>query len=96
MSQSLKVSQTRYRMPKRRIETREMDAVEAAVASFPEGAAFQDIARALSTPLNTRTLQRRLAKLAKEGKIEKKGKTAGTRYYLLQQPPALDPEAGAR
>jgi hypothetical protein len=82
-------------MPKRRIETREMDAVEAAVASFSEGAAFQDIARALPIPLNTRTLQRRLAKLAKEGKIEKKGKTTGTRYYLLQQPPAPDLEAGA-
>jgi hypothetical protein len=82
-------------MPKRRIETKEVDAVEAAVASFPAGAAFQDVARALATPLNTRTLQRRLAKLAKDGKIEKKGKTTGTRYYLLQRSPAPGLEAGA-
>lgn len=74
-------------MPKRRIEAAEIDAIEAAVASHPGGGpAIQDIAGALAVPLNTRTLQRRLSKLIKDGKVEKKGKAAGTRYYLLQKP----------
>jgi len=71
-------------MVKRRVETREVDAVEAAVAAFPGGAPFQDVAQALASPLNKRTLQRRLAKLVEEGRIEKKGKGTKTRYHSIQ------------
>jgi Fic family protein len=70
-------------MPKRRIETKEVDAVEAAVAAFPGGAPFQDVADVLAGALNKRTLQRRLAKLAKEGRIEKRGKGTKTRYHSV-------------
>lgn len=68
-------------MPKR-IETKEIEAVEAAVGAFPQGAPFNDIA-ALVNALQERTLQRRLAKLVKEGRIEKTGKGTKTRYHLI-------------
>ncbi len=71
-------------MPKRRVETQEMDAVQAAVAAFPDGAAVEDIAKRFDPPLHPRTLQRRLAKLTEAGKIRKRGRTAGTRYYPVE------------
>jgi Fic family protein len=71
-------------MPKRRVETQEMDAVQAAVAAFPDGAAVEEIGRRFDPPLHPRTLQRRLAKLTQVGKIRKRGRTAGTRYYPLE------------
>ena len=79
-------------MARRRVETREVDAVEAAVAAFPGGATFQDIDQVLASPLNKRTLQRRLAKLVEEGRIAKKGKGTRTRYHLVV---AADPIAPA-
>jgi Fic family protein len=82
-------------MPKR-IETREMDAVEAAVAAFPGGAPFQDIAQVLASPLNARTLQRRLAKLVKDGRVEKKGKGTRTRYHLTFAAGEIDPAAAVQ
>jgi Fic/DOC family len=69
-------------LPKR-IATTEIDAVEAAVAAFPDGASSQDIARALASPYNERTLQRRLGRLLEKGRIEKKGKGTKTRYHLV-------------
>jgi Fic family protein len=71
-------------MARRRVETREVDAVEAAVAAFPGGASSQDITQVLASPLNKRTLQRRLAKLVEEGRIERKGKGTQTRYHSIQ------------
>jgi len=78
-------------MARRRVETREVDAVEAAVAAFPGGAPFQDIAQVLASPLNRRTLQRRLAKLLEGGRIEKKGKGTRTRYHLVVAADAIGP-----
>ena len=69
-------------MPKR-IETKEIDAIVAAVGAFPEGAPFSDIAQVLVYSIQERTLQRRLAKLVKEGRIEKTGKGTKTRYRLI-------------
>ena len=69
-------------MPKR-IQTKEMDAVEAAAGAFPQGASFSDIARVLAYSLQERTLQRRLAKLVREGRLEKTGRGTKTRYRLI-------------
>jgi len=73
-----------------------MDAVEAAVAAFPGGAPFQDIAQVLASPLNARTLQRRLAKLVKDGRVEKKGKGTRTRYHLTFAAGEIDPAAAVQ
>lgn len=67
----------------RRIETKEIDAVVAAVGAFPAGAPFSDIEQVLVHAIQERTLQRRLAKLVKEGRIEKTGKGTKTRYRLI-------------
>jgi Fic family protein len=67
----------------KRIETKEIDAVVAAVGAFPQGAPFSDIAQALAHSIHERTLQRRLAKLVKDGRIEKTGKGTKTRYRLV-------------
>jgi Fic family protein len=67
----------------KRIETKEIDAVVAAVGAFPEGAPVSDIAQVLVHSIQERTLQRRLAKLVKEGRIEKTGKGTKTRYRLI-------------
>jgi hypothetical protein len=68
-------------MPKRRIETKEMDAVVGAVAAYPQGASADDVASRLLVPLHKRTLQRRLERLEKSGKIRRTGKGAKTRYW---------------
>ena len=79
----------------RRIATRELDAVEAAVGAFPGGASYQEIASVLASPLNERTLQRRLGRLLQRGRIEKKGRGTKTRYYLIPAPGEVDPVAAA-
>src|SRR4029453_6307533 len=77
----------------RRIATRELDAVEAAGRAFPGGASYQEIASVLASPLNERTLQRRLGRLLQRGRIEKKGRGTRTRYYLIPAPDEVDPAA---
>jgi hypothetical protein len=60
-----------------------MDSVVAAVAAFPGGASFQDIMRALPSPMNERTLQRRIGRLMQIGRITKKDRGTKTRYHLI-------------
>lgn len=60
-----------------------MDAVETAIAAFPGGASFRDISGALASPLNERTLQRRLGRLLHQGRVEKRGGGSRTRYHLI-------------
>jgi hypothetical protein len=72
-----------------------MDAVEAAVGASPDGASLQDIAGALASPINERTLQRRLGKLIQKGRIEKKGKGPKTRYHLVVTRGAIDSAAAS-
>ncbi len=72
-----------------------MDAVEAAVGAFPSGASLQDIAQVLASPLNERTLQRRLGRLIEKGRIEKKGKGPKTRYHLIFTAGEVHPVAAA-
>lgn len=79
----------------RRIATRDLDAVEAAVGAFPGGASYQEIASVLAPPLNERTLQRRLKRLLERGRVEKNGRGTKTRYCLIPGSGEVDPVAAA-
>jgi Fic family protein len=79
-------------LPKR-IATEEMNAVEAAIAAFPDGASLQDIAQVLAAPFTERTLQRRIGRLMQLGRVEKKGKGTRTRYHSVQAAKAAEAAA---
>ena len=68
-------------MPKL-IPPNELDAVQAAVARFPEGASTDDVSGALAGTIPRRTLQRRLALLVEQGRIKVEGRGRGSRYRL--------------
>lgn len=63
-----------------------LDAVAAAVRSYPEGATLEQVANKLSN-LPRRTLQRRLAQLAREGRIlpEGRGKLRRYRFATIER-----------
>ncbi len=66
-------------MPKQ-IPQHELDAVQEAVARFPEGAAIKDISGALAIKMSRRTLQRRLALLVKQKRLAVECRGRGSRY----------------
>jgi hypothetical protein len=68
-------------MPKR-VPGQDLQAVLAAVASFPEGASVEEIRLALPQELPHRTLQRRLALLVKQKKLIVQGRGRASRYRL--------------
>ncbi len=68
-------------MPKL-IPQNELDAVQAAVAHFPEGAALENVSGALATKMPRRTLQRRLALLVEQRRLTVEGHGRGSRYRL--------------
>lgn len=68
-------------MPKL-IATDELDALLRAVASFPNGAAVEDIRSAPGIELPKRTLQRRLALLVRQKRLTVEGRGRGSRYRL--------------
>ncbi len=68
-------------MPKL-IPPTELVAVQAAVARFPEGASTDDVSGALAGTIPRRTLQRRLALLVEQGRINVEGRGRGSRYRL--------------
>ena len=73
-------------MPKT-IQAEELDAIVAAVSRFPQGASLENIesaVAALNLGLSRRTLQRRLASLAADERIDGKGANRGARYYAVQ------------
>lgn len=80
-------------MPRRRIETQEIDSIEAAVRAFPEGASIQQIEELLTPAPNRRTLQRRLSKLEEAGKIGRKGKGNQSRYLPYINKPQINSPA---
>lgn len=53
-----------------------------AVADFPEGASVDDLLNALDRRLHQRALQRRLARLIKQGKLRAAGRGRASRYRL--------------
>lgn len=68
-------------MPKS-IPTAELDAICEAVARFPAGASVEDVRATLAIELPRRTLQRRLALLAEQGRLVSEGAGRGCRYRL--------------
>lgn len=53
------------------------------ISRFPHGATLMDILQSLSEPLARRSVQRYLAVLTKEGRLNISGDTRSTRYHLL-------------
>ncbi|MBS0253612.1 MAG: Fic family protein [Proteobacteria bacterium] len=79
-----------------RLQEREhLDALERAVASFPEGGSVDEIAARAKLPFSRRTLQRRLAALVDEGRIVPEGQTRALRYrakvIAIHAPPPPSP-----
>lgn len=64
----------------------ELNAICAVVARFPQGAALDDIERALTLKLPRRTLQRRLAQLVRDGRLASSGRGRGSRYLIPTVP----------
>lgn len=65
----------------RSISQYELDDICAAVAGFPAGASTEEIAGLLKQRLPRRTLQRRLALLADQGRLVSTGRGRGCRYF---------------
>ena len=63
------------------IPSEELAAIASAVAAHPTGIGADDIRNAVEFNLPTRTLQRRLARLAADGRIESRGTGRGRRYF---------------
>ena len=60
----------------------DFDSILSAVASFPEGASGDDIVKALEHRLQRRTLQRRVARLVRQGKLQIAGRGRASRYRI--------------
>lgn len=67
-------------MPRSILED-QLDAILEALGRFPEGASLDQIATALDNPPPRRTLQRRLAALAAQGRLRMEGQRRGARYF---------------
>lgn len=68
-------------MPKQ-VSEKDLEAILAAVARFPEGASVEEIGAALDRKLPRRTLQRRLALLIERKRLTVEGRARGSRYRL--------------
>jgi len=66
----------------RQIPKEEFDALLEAVARFPDGAPVARIHSSLPEPTPRRTVQRRLARLVKEGRLRVEGRGPGVRYRV--------------
>ncbi len=72
-------------MPKK-IPEREFNSIVAVVAAHPGGARIGVIRKSLDTALPDRMLQRRLRRLAEEGRIVSRGTGKGKRYFPKPSP----------
>lgn len=79
-------------MPKQIPET-ELDAIIEAVGQFPEGAAVSEVRGVLDIELSRRTMQRRLARLVKAGRLETLGEGRAQRYRVSFLPDEANPRA---
>ncbi len=80
-------------MPKL-IPQNELDAVQEAVARFPEGAAIEEVSSALAIKMPRRTLQRRLALLVELKRLAIEGHGRGSRYRLSSGDVVVSPPPG--
>jgi Fic family protein len=64
------------------IPQEELEAILDAVSQFTEGATVEGVRSTLNNGLSRRTLQRRLAQLVDENRLNIEGKTKGSRYRL--------------
>jgi len=80
-------------MPKL-IPQNELDAVQDAVARFPEGAGIEEVSGALTIPIPRRTLQRRLALLVEQQRLTVEGRGRGSRYKVSQAGVVLNVSPG--
>lgn len=69
---------------------KQLDEIVALLEKNPKGLSRGQIAEILSFPLNTKTLQRRLASLSDKGRIIKKGDRKAAKYYPAQMPIETD------
>lgn len=60
----------------------ELDRIVAVFDQFPQGAMRKELVQALSWQRDNRTLQRYLSQLVEQGRLEMRGRTRATRYFL--------------
>ena len=63
------------------------------IAHYPDGIGIDALLQAHGNPLQRRTLQRRLAKLVAQGRIQTQGEARAVRYQSVAQPHDLDATA---
>ena len=76
-------------MPKK-VSTQEVDQVLSLVARYPEGVGIDGLLTPTNTALSRRTLQRRLASLLAENRIQSQGEGRATRYLLPEVNPTQE------
>ena len=76
----------------RPILKKEFDSILEGLALFPRGASLKELNKILTPPFSISALQRRLASLVREGKIEIEGKTRSLRYKLHVLPEMVPKE----
>ena len=69
------------------------DALEVIVDRFEDGASLNEINEKLDEDIPRRTLQFRLGKLVRAGRLEKLGQGRSTRYRIKPREPQREPEA---
>src|SRR5690349_20233967 len=69
---------------------KELSAIQTALESFEDGASIEDIQSALKTPIELRTLQRRLDTLRTQGVVERSGRSRATVYSLVRKSAGQD------
>lgn len=72
-------------------ETQDFNALQAALAQYPEGAALEQIKDAAALPVSERTLIRRLAAMVERGLVSKTGGSRAARYRLLTGAAPVEP-----
>ncbi len=69
----------------KQVAEQELAAIEGAVRGHPEGLSAGDIAATLDTPLPPRTLQNRLRRLVRAGRLSQQGERRWAKYRLPQK-----------
>jgi len=80
-------------MPKQ-IPEQELATLIRILGKFPEGASLEDIRNDLEVVAPRRTLQRRLARLVEEKRLQMEGRGRGSRYRIPPREITAAPPAG--